>query len=436
MDGQTLAVGFLLLFNWAFCVLTRLFVPLAYRKHVNLLLGLVSGFAIYRAYMLLVIAGSLLAYLFFHLPGAYCIFSLLVPFAGLMAVHLDRLWNYDKTDWGSDLSAIVMFHSLRIMMLAFNIYDGRCAEIKRRQWTRFAVKAVPSLFDYMSYLFCFMGLISGPVYPYKIYDECCEMDSTPEKVEADIKDGFLTFCKSVLAVIIFLVSNYFLPNRFIASDEFQSHNYFVKMLLLLVIGNGRNMRYFFAWLSGEAAFRSFGLTRVQDFDFDEIRSIRVSKFMLCRDLGEMISEWHYTVSTTLKEYLYLRLIIHLRCPSMLARILVFAFSAYWHGFFSGYVVLASMATLFSVADRVRRLRFSPIVERVIGERWGYWFNVFCSHVIVWFVTAPWDLLWASKYLEFYRGMYFGPFVACLVMCGIGFAFGPRPPAARKVEKAE
>jgi hypothetical protein len=434
MDAHTLAVGLLLFFNWPFCFLIRKFVPPTYRKHVNLLLGLISGFAIYRLNMFLVIAGSLLTYIFFHLPGAYCLFSLVVPFIGLTAVHLDRLWHYNKTEWGSDLSAIVMFHTLRVLTLAFNIYDGRCAEVKRKQWSRVALPAVPSLYNYFSYMFCFMGLISGPVYPLRIYEECCEMESTPEKVDADAKDGFRTLCQSIFFVTVHLLSNYFLPNRYIESDDFRGLPYFVRLFLTVCMGFGRNMRYVFAWLAAEAAFRTFGLTRVPDFDFEEIRSIRMGKLMASRDLGEMLNEWHYTVATTLKEYLYLRLIVYLRCPALAARGVVFGFSAYWHGFFSGYYTLASMGAIFSVVDRYRRVKFSPIVGRVGGAEAERWFNVVFTQIMGWFVTAPWDLLWAPRYFAFYKGMWFGPLVACFVMCGVGFAVGggrePRKPGPK------
>jgi hypothetical protein len=318
-----------------------------------------------------------------------------------------------------------MFCTLRIWSLAFGIYDGRCSEVKRKTWNRTALKEVPSLFDYLSFLFCFMGLISGPVYPFKIYKECCEMECTGEQEKEDVNNGFQTYCAALLFVIMFLIANMLLPNRYIESEQFASYNYFVRMVLLLIIGFGRNGRYFFAWLSSEAAFRTFGLARVSDFDFEEIRSIRIGRFMVARDLGETINEWHYSVATTLKEYLYLRLIIHLHCPPLLSRVIVFATSAYWHGFFSGYVALAVMAGVFSVVDRKRRDAFSPIVERFVGEKWTFWFNVFFTHVIVWFVTAPWDLLWAWKYFRFYKGMYFGPFVACIALWGIGLVFGPK-----------
>jgi hypothetical protein len=424
--GQLLLTAIGLLVEWPVSVLVRLFVPTKFRKTVHLFLGLCLGFLLYRSTFLLVLLGTTLAYPLLFLPNRLCLVTLVVPLFGLFAVHLIRVVTFDDSKWSTDVSGIVMFHALRLWMLAFNVSDGRRrVDLRRKEWIRLALNSVPSFFEYMTYMYSYNGLYSGPLIPIQVFDEICAVEGDSESVRCDIRSGFFAYVHGIFWGVVNLVSNRFFPNTMIESDEFNALPWVVRWVVSFVVSAGRNMRYVFAWLVAEAGYRTLGADRLTDFDFEDWRSIRVAKFWTGRCLPDLAAEWHHCAHTVFKEYIHVRMIAS-GISRQVGKIVTFAFSAYWHGFYSGYYLLAMLEAIMAPFDEFRRDRFSPLVEKVVGKRAARVADMVFVQMFNFWMGAPWDLYWAPRYWRFYCSMQFGPIIMVFVCDAIALIFGSKP----------
>jgi hypothetical protein len=134
----------------------------------------------------------------------------------------------------------------------------------------------------------------------------------------------------------------------------------------------------------------------------------------------MGSEWNHSVHYILKETIHVRL-LHLGFPRILGYLASYLFSAFWHGFFSGYYVVALGQTLLMYLDSYRVEHFSVLLEKFFGKRFRNAFDAVIVHVLNYWMAAPWDLFLAKYYWKFYMSMWFGPVLLFLVLDGIGYA---------------
>ncbi|KAH0793070.1 MBOAT family protein [Histomonas meleagridis] len=367
------------------------------------------------------------------LPGSLCLSTLIVPIIGLFFVHRERLRQSEE--WKSDLSGLVMFTSLRVITIIFNVFDGRKKQIKRKQWAENALKSPPSLFRFITFLFNYNGLYSGPIITIQAYEATIKIETNDEETTKDIKDGFKFWMISNGFLVFYAILVQFLPANYVLSESFIAKPYLIKVVLAITLSFVHTSRYLFAWISGEAGYRTLGTPRVNvnSFNFDEYRSIILEKYFTLTHLGDLAIEWNHTIHNILKECVHVRLLV-LGFPKWGAKLVTFISSAYWHGFFPGYYILVIIEVIMAVLDEIRIERFMPLLEKFIGKKYSFYFSVIWIQSINYILGATWDLYYAKPFYEFTKIMKFGPYIAMMIVVAIGLIFGPKP--QKKNEKRE
>lgn len=421
---QNALVAGILLFQWPVGILVRKYVKPQHRKLVHLVLGLSVCFALFRFDFLFVLAGVVVSYGLMHLPNPACLATLIIPVVGLFGIHYYRLKTFNTSGWKTDLSGLVMFMSLRIWVTVFNVFDGRKKELKRAQWAQLALKKIPSFMNYLAYMFGYNGVNVGPIVPYKVFSDSCDLVSTDAEIKEDISAGFKQWICAFCFCAYYAVGVSFLPASIIQSDEFKAKPYIIKLVISIIMSATHITRYMFGWMASQAGMISLGMSRVKDFDFGNCQAVRVKEYFTKRMLPELANEWNHVVHFVLKEFLHIRL-LGIGIPNICAKLVTFTFSAFWHGLFSGYYFMAICEALIAFVDVYRAKKFTPIIAKVVGERAAWVFDSVWVQCLNFFIGAPWDLYWASCYVDFFTDMKFGPFIALVVMSGIGFLFGPK-----------
>ncbi|OHT07953.1 MBOAT family protein [Tritrichomonas foetus] len=415
-----------------FSIIIRKFSSPSIRLYLHILFGFTICWFLYHEYFLYVFAGCLLSYLLLYLPGALCLSSVGVPFLGLISIHYYKLKHAGT--WSSDISGLIMFSFLRIWSLAFNVYDGKKInqkkDIKRKQWRDAAITKVPSIVEYVAYLFSYNGLYSGPILPFKDFIATCNLMSSSETVSQDIRSALPPFITSILVCGIYGIGVQLLPANLILSDGFKAKNYLTRLITALVLSAVHTSRYIFAWVAAESGWRALGASHINE---EYITSIILKTYYSSRKLSILAIEWNRSIHFILKEYLHVRL-ISIGVPNFIAKICTFAMSAIWHGFYSGYYLFAAMETVMGVLDEFRLKWFSPLIESLFGPTFCFIFDVVWIQSLNYFTGAPWDLYWAECYWEFYKNMKFLPFFLLLGMISIGFLFGRKKKSAPKEKK--
>jgi hypothetical protein len=261
------------------------------------------------------------------------------------------------------------------------------------------------------------------------------LEGDAESTKKAVVSGSRWYVCGVAWGVFNLWCNKHIPNAMIEWPEFHAKPWLVRWLLSSVMSAARNTRYSCAWLISEAGFRTLGADRLDDFDFEDWRSIRVTKFYTALCVATLATEWHHNIHRVLKEILYVRLLV-LGVSKPIGIVATFAFTAYWHGFYSGYYLFSMLEVIMSPFDECRLRRFSPLLEKIIGAKATRIVNIVFIHVFNHWMGAPWDLYWAERYWRFYKSMYFGPMILVIVLAAIGFVFGPKPPRNQEEEAKE
>lgn len=403
-------------------IVARKYIAPAHRRFFHFLVGMIYCALLYQEGCLIVFAGVLAAWVTLHLPGDFCVVTIAYPLIGLFWIHYRRLMN--TKEWGSDLSGLIMFTSLRIWMITFNVLDGRKKNLKRKQWIDTALPSIPSIYHLFSYVFSYTGLYSGPVIPYKVFEKTLQVDTNEEEANEDIKSGLIPWIECFIFTAVYGIGMEVLPAKLIVSEKFESKPYLVRYVTAIILSFVHTSRYILAWLGGEAGYRPLGIARNPDFVFEDFLSIRPKIYFSSRRYSNLANEWNHTVHFVFKEYIHVRLIA-LGLPNWVGRMATFGFSAYWHGFYSGYYLFAVIVEISSFLDRYRVKYFVPLEEKLIGQKKAAIFDAIWIQCLNYFNGAPWDLYWASLYIQFFKTMYFGPFIVLIGMIIIGFIFNSK-----------
>ncbi|EAX86679.1 MBOAT family protein [Trichomonas vaginalis G3] len=399
-----------------------------HRKLFHLICGLALSYALYGPSFLIVFLGDLIVYLTLFLPNPFILVGTLIPIAEIFYIHYTRLNTIG--DWTSDLSGLIMFSALRLIMTTFNVFDGR-KELKRENWKKMALSSPPPIFDFFVYLFSYSGLYSGPIVPFSAFKEILEMKSTPEEVSNDIKAGLKPFLLSLLNGFFYAICIKVFPTKMILEDKFYERPCFLQVVIAILYSYFHTSRYRFAWLGGEASLACQGAQRVQTYDTQYCRSFRPEFYYTQRQLGGLVNEWNHSVHFFLKEFIHVR-VLSIGGSNTVAKFCTYMFSAFWHGFYPGYYVYAMVVFSNAFVDSIRFKLFSPLLESTVGTKVATILDCVYTQSMNSYQGAGWDLLWLSPYFYFLKRTKFGPFLLEFALIAVGYTFRVLSPK-KKIE---
>jgi hypothetical protein len=286
-------------------------------------------------------------------------------FTYLSSYHIYRVYvNY--LGWDMDASGPLMIVTIKLTMLAFNFSDGeKKDEDLTPFWKQNAVRELPGLLEYYSYVFFWVTAVTGPGFHFSEFKPFIDESLFKGKKYSTFKPFITVFLQAILCLGIFFVASLTFPFEWIYSDEFQQYNLIVKCLYVYVCLVGLRCRYYFTWKMAEASanLSGFGL-RIDEKGnehWDTVTNSHVLDIELAGNVRDITTFWNLKTAEWLKHYVYFRQVkVGAKVPDY-ANHLTMALSAFWHGFYPGYY-LAFAIGAFSV-DLMRRYRrlLRPIV---------------------------------------------------------------------------
>ncbi|CAM9819741.1 unnamed protein product [Choristocarpus tenellus] len=163
-----------------------------------------------------------------------------------------------------------MVLTIKLSSFAYNIYDGRkWAEIqndtgdKRKDKVlearrRYALRTMPSVLEYLGYVFCFSSILAGPAFEYSEYigavtGASYQKNGAPSRMRGNVMPAL-----GKLAVGLFCLVTYQLGSPYFAMADVPTE----KVLSLGIFSRGVHvwvtmffcrMKYFFAWKVADGA---------------------------------------------------------------------------------------------------------------------------------------------------------------------------------------
>ncbi|XP_042217763.1 lysophospholipid acyltransferase 7-like isoform X3 [Homarus americanus] len=258
----------------------------------------------------------------------------------------------------------------------------------------------PSPMDIFHYAFCYVGVLTGPYYKYRVYTDM--LQGTPLSNGLDCLQAMLWRIWVVpLYAIAFLMSDYFFPLSF-AEDEaiFRDYGFFYRMWYMTPVFFNFRMRIYAAFVLSECVCIMAGLGAYpvvcepkpgrgpSKYEALEMSSKKVSdkieyNFETIHNIDEFGADftptvrggmrcWNMTVQFWLVNNVYKRL----KLARPIKEALTMFASAYWHGVYSGYYLsMLTVPFILAVEDY-----FDRLVRRKLGDKGKYVYDW-----LAWFV---------------------------------------------------
>ncbi|KAL4224814.1 hypothetical protein ACF0H5_015510 [Mactra antiquata] len=368
--------------------------------------------------------GSQIIHLFIHATLGYVLLQfhskswmpLAVFVAGmgyLSYCHIYRM-VLDYGGYTLDITGPMMMCVQKIVAVAYALHDGAYRnekDLNPNQKSK-AIKEKPDILTFYSYIFCFHGVMCGPLPFFHDYlsfiDGSCYNTADNEKRAPPSPVGVLMkkFIVVVILGALMMCEPMVAPWQKLKDDDFlNNYSWGYKMIYLLCSMTMHRPMYYFAWKLGELVNNSCGLgfngyDKEGNAKWDLLNNVNIYALEVSTSLKVNIESWNVITAQ------WLRYTVYERSPSSIATWLVFVISAFWHGFYPGYYIAFLTAALFTTAARLVRRNVRPYFLQSSQHLYFYdfvtfWFTRFANCYFV----CPFVILESMHAIRLYSSCY-------------------------------
>ncbi|KAK1173396.1 lysophospholipid acyltransferase 1-like isoform X1 [Acipenser oxyrinchus oxyrinchus] len=350
-------------------------------------------------------------------------YSVIAAMGYLILCQISRVYIFNYGLLSTDFSGPLMIITQKITTVAFQVHDGLCKKDEEltSEQQRLAVKARPTLLEYLSYNLNFLSILAGPCSNYKDYIAFIEGRHIAMKpLERNRKPngysrlpepspaGAIVYklCITTGSLILFLSLTKAFPIVYIADDKFINEASFLARLSYAYIAmQAARPKYYFAWtladaINNAAGYGFNGIDTQGQFRWDLISNLNIWNIETATSFKMYIDNWNIQTAAWLKRVCYDRA-PHSRTA------FTFFLSAVWHGVYPGYYFTFITAVPITLAARAMRNNFrhhflSSRTKKVIYDiiTWAV------TQLSICYTVAPFLLLAVEPTFKFYKSMYF------------------------------
>ncbi|KAI6191521.1 hypothetical protein M3Y97_00237200 [Aphelenchoides bicaudatus] len=329
----------------------------------------------------------------------------------LIFIHWYR-W-YILTSYAIDITGPMMVLTQKVTTMAFSLHDGRVkkveelTEIQKRE----ALAEVPSVLSYLSYLFCFQTILTGPLCFYADYRDYIDGSNLPTS-EKDKKNlGIWNACipKFAFALVCMAIvgfTNSKANPEQLAEPKMLALPAYQWWLMLDLISTIKRCQYYYAWVFADA------VSNLSGFGFNGYDENHKPKWNLISN----VNAWNVETSFSFKETLdnwncttmhWLRRVAYERVPQNYRTLSTYLLSAVWHGFFLGYYMTFLTGALVTLAGRATRRCFRHHFQTSYAmARFYDAITLICTRIFLDYTTFPFMTLHLNPGLFIYKRLYF------------------------------
>lgn len=341
--------------------------------------------------------------------------------AHLGVLHYLRLQHGYGT-YTLDITGPFMIMTQKSTSLAFSYHDG--VSVKEQQLTpeqkQRAVRKLPSVLEFISYLFHFQTILAGPGILYSDYmdfihgrfvynvekngavNKDIHYRNEPSPTEAILMKLLLVAC---LVFVNLRIVPLFPIERLLDVDFVYNTGFLAKTAYIIAATSVTRFRYYFAWTMSDVVCNASGLG-FNGFDkfgrekWDLTSNVYIFDFEFSLSFRDALQAWNTQTMT------WLRMVAYDRAP-FAKTLATYVLSAYWHGFYPGYyltfgsgaiITLAARSVRRSVRPYFQKSKFTMLLYHVLTFSW-------CRLTMA-YATFPFVLLQFWPSLHIYRCFYF------------------------------
>ncbi|XP_078393530.1 membrane-bound acylglycerophosphatidylinositol O-acyltransferase mboat7 [Cetorhinus maximus] len=228
-------------------------------------------------------------------------------------------------------NAVQLLLTLKMVSLAAELnrayLDSVSRQVEQSGPTRGRIIAglMPGLKDMIYYSYCYLGIMTGPFYRYKTYQDWV-YDADLNKIPS-WRPMLERLRLGPLYGVAFLLVSRLCPLEYVKTEAFTEHSLLYRLFYTSLIFLVFRLRFYVAWTFAECACMSaaFGAypvgakarpgngpthqyytagSEVQEYDFETIRNIDPHNTDFCTSVKDGMKYWNMTVQWWLANYIY------------------------------------------------------------------------------------------------------------------------------------
>ncbi|XP_035209744.1 membrane-bound O-acyltransferase domain-containing protein 2-like isoform X1 [Stegodyphus dumicola] len=424
---QFTALAFAVLYRKAFCPQR---VSPEIRHVVALAIGIGLGYFCFGYQISHLVVQATLSYIIMNTVSPQ-IMHRLVLFVSLMYLsymHLMRL-TYDYGGWTVDVTGPMMITTQKVSSLAFSLHDGLCQNEEKLtpEQRKRAVRHVPTVLEFFSYIFHFQALMCGPLVFYNDYADFVEGKNYVKNASPEVVVARKVIVSIFCALFLVTVVPYF-PITYLQDPKFLNNTpWYSKLTYLLFATSVVRSKYYHAWLLGEAVCNASGMgfngyTSDGRSKWDLMSNVDIIRFEFSLNFRETLETWNKSTQ------MWLRTIAYDRAPSH-KTLWTYVLSALWHGFYPGYYFTFLGGAIFTLAARSIRRSIRPLFQgSKFMSRFYDVLTCITTRIALAYIVFPFILLECNASLAVYAKLNFaGHWLALAAIFVLPHVF---PPVAR------
>ncbi|EMR08728.1 hypothetical protein PNEG_02903 [Pneumocystis murina B123] len=313
-----------------------------------------------------------------YIKGKYMPLIAFIFLIGHLSVnHFCR--QFFNLDPGMDVTSIQMVLCMKLTAFAWNVYDGRQDLLTLTQKQRkYCLKELPSLLDYLGYIFFFPSFIVGPSFDMADYYHWLTNGTStyvPKKKHADKlkkrllrKDRYYAlkkFVSGLFYLCLFQLMSLYFSTAFVLNDEFLETTRIYRFLYLIPLSITHRLKYYGVWSIAEGACILSGIGDVTrnhngDIIHNSLENINPYDVEMAQNTKQLFEAWNKSANRWLKYYVYLRVISYNDNAKFKGSFVTFMVSALWHGFYPGYYLSFITGAFVQILGKYFRKHIRPL----------------------------------------------------------------------------
>ncbi|TPX37750.1 hypothetical protein SmJEL517_g00445 [Synchytrium microbalum] len=324
-----------------------------------------------------------------------------------------------------DQTIPLMVLTIKLTSFGWAVYDGtRPEESLSAEQTKFVIKELPDLLEYMGYLFFFPSFMVGPAIELRDYQAfihgLAPFDKRPSTLVPTLKK--LGVC--IVYMVVYLTCLSRVPISFTKTPEFAANWLPVKFAYVFVAGFVQRFKYYTAWslTDGSSTLVGFGYSgfnpKTNKHEWLRARNVDVYGLELAENMRGLLESWNMKTANWLRSSVYLRLMSFGKEYAFLATFATFITSSFWHGFHPGYYLTFASGSLVTMVARLSRRHLRPLF--MSPSKWSVykpiydWVGWFCTVMVVDYIVIPFILFRLDDSITAWKALYFIPHVGMIV----------------------
>nr|XP_054749863.1 lysophospholipid acyltransferase 2-like [Lytechinus pictus] len=328
-----------------------------------------------------------------------------------------------------DIVGPLMVLTEKVGCLAWSVHDGisrKDSDMNAMQ-KKMVVRSIPSILEYVSFMFYPQSLLCGPIVYYADYSVF--IHGTKHKVTQVNSDGkaviiyrepsaavaimkkliFTIFCALVL---LFLVPKYPIMAN-VDEDHLANSSFWYKMFCMMISVEFAKSKYFFGWVLADAIHNAAGMG-FNGYDdkgnpkWDAASNVNVWNFEFPTNLKVLVDSWNRSTLVWLRYTCYDRVTFQ---PALMT----FLLSSIWHGFFPGLFVTFLSGHLMLMASKKVRANVRPLFQGSYQSSAFYDVLTWATtYVTLAYIITPFTYLRLDLSIKFFNSIYWWLHIVAII----------------------